>query len=195
VSNALHGAPRAERESKAARRLQTKALVAVTTLLRSSALVLAILVPLRAAADPRTIPGRYSPYEQQAIADAEAALGTSLEANPEGKTIERIDFVRLDPIDKNDPLPSALDALHATSRESVLSHELFVKAGDPWRSTFVDESARNLRTLPQLSLVLCVPMRGSSPERVRLVVITKDVWSLYVDFDIAATPGGLHEVS
>jgi hypothetical protein len=26
---------------------------------------------------------------------------------------------------------------------------------------------------------------------VRLVVITKDVWSLYVDFDIAATPGGL----
>jgi hypothetical protein len=144
-----------------------------------------------AAGDPRSLTYRYSGYEQEAIRDAESALGAQVDPFPEGKSIERIDFVRLDPIDRHDPLPMVVDVLHATSRISVLRHELLNKEGDPWTSVTVDETARNLRNLPQLSLVLCVPMRGSSQDRVRLVIITKDVWSLYVDFDVAATPGGL----
>jgi hypothetical protein len=142
-------------------------------------------------ADPRSLTGRYSDYEEQAIRDAETELGAHVDPSPEGKIIERIDFVRLDPIDSHDPLPVAVDLLHATSRPSVLRHEILVREGEPWKGVMVDESARNLRTLPQLSLVLCVPFRGSAPDRVRLVVIAKDVWSLYVDFDLAVTPGGL----
>ena len=136
-----------------------------------------------ARADPRSFTHRYSEYEEQAIRDAESKLGAPVDLSPEGKTIERIEFVRLDPIDPHDPIPASVDVVHATSRVSVLRHELLTREGD--------ESARNLRALPQLSLVLCVPMRAASPDRVRLVVITKDVWSLYVDFDIAATSGGL----
>jgi hypothetical protein len=150
-----------------------------------------VFVPFRAGAEPRSLTYLYSPYEEQAIRDAESVLGTRVDPSPEGKTIERIDFARIDPIDAHDPLPIAVDTLHTTSRVSVLRHEILAKEGEPWRSVLIDESARNLRLLPQLSLVLCVPMRGSAPDRVRLVVITKDVWSLYVDFDIAATPGGL----
>ena len=37
------------------------------------------------------------------------------------------------------------------------------RPGQRWDQALVDETARNLRGLPQLSLVLCVPLRGSAP--------------------------------
>ena len=138
--------------------------------------------------------GAYSTYEEQAIRDAEGSLGRTVDPSPEGKLVEAVELVRLDPIDRHDPLPEAIDAVHTTSRAYVLRRELVVREGDRWTKALVEESARNLRRLPQLSLVLCVPMRGSMPDRVRLVVITKDVWSLYVDFDLAVTAGGLESL-
>ena len=114
---------------------------------------------------------------------------------PEGRTIESIEYVRLEPIDKHDPLPAAIDVVHTTTRPWVLRRELVAREGQAWSSVVVDESARNLRKLPQLSLVVCVPMVGSTPDRVRLVVITKDVWSLYVDFDLVVTSGGLESLT
>jgi hypothetical protein len=166
--------------------------VAYAMLRRTALTIATLLVATReASAEPRSLTYRYSPYEEQAIHDAESALGTTVDPTPEGKTIERVDLVRLDPIDPHDPLPVAINTVHATSRPEVLRHELLVKEGDAWRSVLVDESARNLRALPQVSLVLCVAMQASTPDRVRLVVVTKDVWSLYVDFDVAGTPGGL----
>jgi hypothetical protein len=56
---------------------------------------------------------------------------------------------------------------------------------------------RNLRRLPgvpQLSAVLVVAAKGSSPDRVVLVVITKDVWSLRLSWDVVADPGGIDEL-
>jgi hypothetical protein len=152
--------------------------------------VVSLFVAYRVAAAPKSLTSGYSPYETQAIDDAELRLGTHVEPSPEGKTIERIDFVRLDPIDPRDPAPQVLDIIHTTTRAFVLRRELLVAEGQPWREVLVDESARNLRALPPLSLVLCVPMQGSAAGRVRLVVITKDVWSLYVDFDLAGAVGG-----
>jgi hypothetical protein len=159
------------------------------------AALLCALASRRAGADPRVLAGAYSEYEQRAIRDAESALGARVEPSPEGKLIERIDFVRLDPIDSRDALPSAVDVVHTTSKPFVLRRELQVREGDAWRTALVDESARNLRRLPQLSLVVCVPLRGSAEDRVRLVVLTKDVWSLYVDFDLAVTGGGLESLT
>jgi hypothetical protein len=161
----------------------------------AAALALALAVARVASADPQSLTGAYSTYEQQAIADAAKDLESHLDPAPEGKIIERIDFVRLDPIDRHDALPTAVDVVHTTSRPWVLRRELLAREGQPWRSVTVDESARNLRKLPQLSLVLCVPMQGSTSDRVRLVVITKDVWSLYVDFDLAVTGGGIESLT
>ena len=165
-------------------------------LVGAAALALALALEARpASAEPRSLTGAYSDYERQAIRDAEAELGVHLDAAPEGKTIERIDFVRLDPIDRHDALPTAIDVVHTTSRPWVLRREVLAREGQPWQAVIIDESARNLRKLPQLSLVLCVPMQGTTSERVRLVVITKDVWSLYVDFDLAVTGGGLESLT
>lgn len=144
---------------------------------------------------PATLTGSYSDYELVAIHNAEHMLGLTLEDAPEGKRIERIELVRLPPVDAHDPLPAAINAAHVTSKESVIRRALFVREGDRYRAVIVDESARSLRSLKQLSLVVCAPMHGSTNDAVKLVVITKDVWSLYVDFDLALTSGGLESLT
>src|SRR5206468_2149301 len=58
----------------------------------------------------------------------------------------------------------------------------------------VDESVRNLRALSQLSLVVAVPTQGSSSDKVRLLVITKDVWSLRLNSNFAVSSGGLEQL-
>ena len=145
--------------------------------------------------EPASLTAAYSDYEMIAIHDAERKVGGTLEPRPEGKRIEHIDFVRLDPIDAHDPLPSGINAAHVLTKELVVRRALFVHEGDPYRKALVDESARSLRSLKQLSLVVCAPLAGHDPDSVRLVVITKDVWSLYVDFDLAITGGGLESLT
>jgi hypothetical protein len=46
----------------------------------------------------------------------------------------------------------------------------------------------------QVSLVLIVPTKGSTPDKVRLLVITKDIWSLRLSFDVSVTPGGIENL-
>jgi hypothetical protein len=143
---------------------------------------------------PVSITGRYSPYELESIHAVGDALGSEVDPAPEGKIVERVDTVRLDPVERRDPAPVALDVLHTTTKEDVVLHEVVVRPGDRYHKELVDESARNVRLLPQLSMVLCVAFRGSAPDRVRLVVITKDVWSLYPDFGLSETSGGLENL-
>jgi hypothetical protein len=136
--------------------------------------------------EPASLTGRYSQYEREAITAAERLLGTVVDPAPEGKWIEVVDIVALEPIEGRDPLPSSLNAVHMTTRRHVVARELLLHEGQNYRKVLADESARNLRALPQLSLVLCIAFQGRTERTVRLVVITKDVWSLYVDFDVGA---------
>lgn len=149
--------------------------------------------------------GVYSSYEDETIALVLASLGApgsptragvplkpaQREPAPEGKTIERVDIVPLDVIERRDPLPLWVNKLHYTSRQSVIRRELLVHEGEAYEQILVDDSIRNLRLLPQLSVVLVVAIKGSTPDWIGVVVITKDVWSLRLDWDIDATPGGI----
>jgi hypothetical protein len=143
---------------------------------------------------PYTITDGYSPYEEATLRDGLARVGGTLDPKPEGKTLERIEIVTLDPIEHRDPIPLAFNAVHFTTRREVIEREVLLRVGTAYRQALVDETARNLRALPQQSLVLCVAIRGSAPGRVRLLVITKDVWSLFVDFDLAYSAGGLEQL-
>ena len=104
----------------------------------------------------------------------------------------------LDVLETRDPLPEFLidflNVFHATSRPNTILRELLVQKGDRWSQREVDESARNLRSVRQLSLVLCVPLVGSAPDRVRLLVITKDIWSLRLNSDFRIANGQLEEL-
>jgi len=143
---------------------------------------------------PRSIAHGYSPYERETIASALRALGARLDAAPEGKTIEAIDVVPLEVIEDRDPAPGFLNQLHTTSKRHVIEREVLLPLGAPYQGVLADETARNLRRSPQLSLVIVTAIQGSSRDRVRLLVITKDVWSLRMAFDAGFGPGGLERL-
>lgn len=153
---------------------------------------------LYAQAAPKTTATKYSPYEREAIRQAKRALQTELEFSPEGKLIESVDIFRLDVFEERDPPSDVKDILnffHATSRDYVIRREVLLQPGQRWIPTLVDETARNLRARAQLSLVLCLAMKGTTPDRVRLVVITKDVWSLRLNSQFTVTQYGIESLN
>ena len=123
-------------------------------------------------------PPSYSPYEKEAIRQVLAARRAELDDAPDGKTIERIDIVTLPVIEERDPAPNFINYFHVTTRRYVIERELLLDVGGRYRQDLADETARNLRNIKQLSLVLVLAVRGKTPDSVRLIVITKDVWSL-----------------
>lgn len=161
------------------------------------AAVLACASAARADDQPESKAFGYSPYERETIELVRKKLGGALDPAPEGKIIESITTERLEVFERRDFLPKFLlfvNALHATSKDRVIRREVLQRVGDRYSKTAMDETARNLRALSQLSLVLIVPMRGSAPDHVRVVIVTKDVWSLRLQWDVQLTNGGLQEL-
>lgn len=138
-------------------------------------------------------PYRLTPYEQKTVERSAASLGLAPELDPEadGKLVERVDVVVLDVFDQDDPVPDFFNVFHTMSQEQVIRRELLTVAGERYVARDADESARNLRKLRQLSLVVVVPLKGSAPDRVRVLVIVRDVWSLRMNSDFEISESGL----
>ena len=124
----------------------------------------------------------YSALEQSVVAQRLAERKLVLDPEPEGKIIEDVQIATMDVFDERDPVPDWVDVLHTTTRARVIRRELLFDEGTRYDARRVDETARNLRELIQLSIVLIVPARGSTADRVRVLVITKDVWSLRLNW-------------
>ena len=156
----------------------------------------AALSLLLAGSLARAAPNQLTNLERQTINECAARLGASPEVDPEpdGKLIERIDIVVLDVFDEHDPVPDWANIFHAMSREGVIRRELLFQAGETYHSRRADETARNLRTLRQLSLVLVVAVPGSAQGRVRVLVIVKDVWSLRMNTHFSVSNKGLNSL-
>lgn len=139
----------------------------------------------------------YSRYERETIDEVLRAHHLTIDPAPEGKIVERVVVVPIEVFEKRDVLPTWLNVFHVTTREHVVRRELLLSEGDEYRQALVDDTIRNLRRAPgvsQLSAVLVVAAKGSAPDRVVLVVITKDVWSLRLSWDVVADPGGLDQL-
>jgi hypothetical protein len=118
-------------------------------------------------------------YERDLIDRSLAPGKLTVEPEPQGKIIERIEVVRQPIIEASDPWPDFLNIFHVTTREHIVRQELLFEEGDRYSEELVRESARNLRGLPLLfSTVRIVTARGSAPDKIVVVVITKDLWSL-----------------
>jgi hypothetical protein len=83
-----------------------------------------------------------------------------------------------------------LNWFHATTREDVVRREVLMRPGDRFTRALADETERNLR-VRQLSVVLVTAVKGSDPDRVRILVVTKDVWSLRVNWEPTIVNGKL----
>jgi hypothetical protein len=131
--------------------------------------------------------GSYSALEQSVVAQRLAERKLVLDPEPEGKLIEDIQIATIDVFDERDPVPDFVNILHVTTREHVIRRELLFEQGSRYQARLADESARNLRDLVQLSIVLIVTAQGSTPDRVRVLVITKDVWSLRLNWALQSS--------
>lgn len=151
----------------------------------SAALCCSLAIPARAAEH------ELSELETRTVARAARRHRLQREPHPEGKIVEEIVVHRLDVFDEEDPVPDFFNVFHAITLERVVRREVLFAVDERWDAARVDETARNLRALPQLSLVLIVPMRGSAPDRVRVLIITKDVWSLRINSDFQIADGRL----
>jgi hypothetical protein len=136
-----------------------------------------------------------SGYEQTSLDNALARVKGTIDPSPEGKIVESIEIVPFEVFEKRDFIPEIflgfVNWFHVTSKPYVIEREVLQKPGQRYDQALVDETERNLRNTRQVSLVLTSPIVGSAPDRVKLLVITKDIWSLRFNQDFRATGSGL----
>lgn len=148
---------------------------------------LPLLIAPLLAADP---PPPAESYED-ALVQWGLALdgGRTVEPEPEGKRLEAVLVASEDVVAPTDPYPLLLNVFHARTREQVIQREVLLKPGAPYSALLALETARNLRKLGIFAVVRVVPVRGSTPDAVSLLIITKDLWSLRLnqDFQIVGT--------
>jgi hypothetical protein len=158
-------------------------LILVAAAAAAALLLLAGWLPT-AAADKLEI---RSQYEERLINAALARRGLTradIHPLPEGKIIEAIDIDAGQVILPGDlPLSGRLpwtflNRFHARTRDWVIAQELLFHVGDPFHADVFEESGRNLRTLFILAVARLVVVRGADSDHVRVLVITKDQWSL-----------------
>ena len=161
--------------------------------------------PVFAQTRPTSRSSGYSDYEKETITRALAATGEKIDPAPEGKIIEGIETMRLEVLEDRDPVPESIigiktrkiaNSLHAVSKEYVIRREMLLHEGDRYEQIWIDEAARNMRGRMgvQVSIIIIAPTVGSTPDKVKLLVITKDIWSLRLSFDASITPGGLENL-
>lgn len=147
------------------------------------------------ATEPKAAPAgassQYGEYEKRVLRAELERRQLEIDEEPEGKLISGVDIVTLDVFDEYDPIPDFFNVFHVTSRERVIRRELLLRPGEAFRRRAADESVRNLRLLPQLSLVVLVAIKDPEPNRVRLLLIARDIWSLRLNWNAKAGTEGL----
>jgi len=147
---------------------------------------LALMVaPLLAAASPPPESSQEG-YEEALVQWGLAWHGRPVERVPEGKRLEAVLVAAEDVVAPSDPYPLLLNLVHVRTREAVIRREVLLKPGQPYEEALALESARNLRRLGIFAVVRVVPVRGSEPDTVSLMVVTKDLWSLRLNQDYQA---------
>jgi len=131
--------------------------------------------------------------EREAVDDALLARGLRIDAAPEGKTVGVIHVANHDVFSPRDPgLVRWLNVFHRTTREDVIRREVLLRPGARWDEALADETARNLRRDVDLSsLVVVLPVKSAEPNKVDLLVVTRDVWSLRFNTDFEHQEGTL----
>ncbi|MFB1480093.1 BamA/TamA family outer membrane protein [Corallococcus sp. RDP092CA] len=125
-------------------------------------------------------------YEEALIAWGLGEVERQVEPAPEGKVLEEVLVAAEEVVAPMDPYPSLLNLFHVRTRDEVVRQEVLLSPGQPYSEALVAESVRNLRKLGLFSVVRAVPVKGSAPDRVALLLVTKDLWSLRLNNEFSA---------
>ena len=142
--------------------------------MRHGVLLALWLFPLAAGAAARG-------YEEQLVAWGLAQQGREREEAPEGKRVEEILVSSEEIVAPTDPYPQLLNLVHIKTRPQVILKEVLLQVGAPYRNDLAEETERNLRKLPVLAIARVVPVKGTSPDGVGVLVVTKDLWSIRIN--------------
>lgn len=155
---------------------------------RSLGLLLLTLLGLCVPSLPRSLwaakPELFGQYEEQLISRALRERGLTIDPEPEGKVIESVQVAAHEILLPGDmPLSrfvpwTFLNKFHSRTKDYIIAQEMLIRAGDVYRRDLIEESGRNLRSLFILAVARIVAARGSSPDSIVLLVVTKDRWSL-----------------
>jgi hypothetical protein len=131
-------------------------------------------------------------YEEDLIADVLAEQHLVPDKTPLGKRIERIVVAPQDIfLPRFDPVPAFFNILHVTTKPDVVRRELLFGEGEIIGEDTIEESERNLRSLFVLAVARIVTARGSTPDSVVVVVVTKDLWTLRPNTNFVYENGNL----
>jgi hypothetical protein len=130
-------------------------------------------------------------YERQALERALALHGLEVEPAPAGKTLRSIHVDNQSVFAEDEGMLAWLNALHRTTREDVVEREVLLRPGQVWDEAAIEDSQRRLRDPRFTSLVVMVPVRAPEPERVDLLVVTRDIWSLRLNTSYEIQNGAL----
>ena len=124
------------------------------------------------------------------------------EPKPEGKKIEEVIIEVEDTFDPRDqgqiskvPIigiaPKYANYLHVTSKRYVAAREVLFEVGDKFQQALAEETERNLRAIVIFAIARVVVAKGSAPDTVKVLVATKDLWSLRLETDFQVSSGRL----
>lgn len=126
----------------------------------------------------------FAEYEDRLITRALGERNLTLDPHPEGKQVEALHIAAYDMFLAGE-LPLAhkipwtwLNKVHVRTKDHIIAQEILQPIGEPYRQDLIDETGRNLRNLFILAVARLVAVRGTTPDRVGLLVITKDRWTL-----------------
>lgn len=170
---------------------------------------LATFPPLFVMGLGRTGPASAAPeelgaLEQEALEQALAAHGLRVDPMPEGKIVGRVHVVTFDVFSSGDvffelpllgPPLKRLKFLHRPTRDWAIRREALLRPGDRYQQALADETGRNLRDPLLSNLVVVVPVQAPEPDRVDLLVITRDLWSLRLNTSFEYQQGYLVSLS
>ncbi len=109
--------------------------------------------------------------------------------SPEGKKVVQIIAVSDEVFGSEDPWPLFLNVFHTVTLPSVIENELAFAVGDVWTTDLVSESERNLRARLVVSMAKIVALKAERENEVKVMIVTKDLWSLRLnqDFSVAGS--------
>lgn len=126
-------------------------------------------------------------YEARHVFKALKTMGKQVERSPEGKLIDQIHIVRYEVFLEDEPFFTFPNALHWLTRETIIKKELLFAPGDDYDPKKMLETARNLRSLTILQLVAVVPVVSENQGSVDVLVVTRDLWSLRLEWNLQFT--------
>ncbi|HTU58929.1 MAG TPA: hypothetical protein VMF89_10860, partial [Polyangiales bacterium] len=140
-----------------------------------------------------------SSYETRRLELFLHEAGLVVEPNPEGKVIAYVRVERREVFEESDlAVPIILpqfastwpNAFHWVTTEQRVRAELLLHEGDRYSDRLNEETMRNLRRLSTLlALARVVAVKTADPQRVGLIVYTRDLWSLRFEQSFAGAGG------